>query len=171
MVTRDKVTVNLNKRAKLILPNLLVHWSNLTVIDSAHLWSPCHFIWIKLYLRFWTWLNSHLYNTTPKCIHALTTGYSYMDQMKRDRKSWEDIRIQVGTIGMVKTLFCFETFGEWLVLHVCHLFSKVACMSSFYKHIVWVKKTIVNISRAELQHSNFLVSLSQALFLKSQNGF
>ena len=44
-----------------------------------------------------------------------------MNQMKRDRKSLEDIRIQVslikmntfiGTTAMVKTLFCFETFAE-----------------------------------------------------------
>ena len=41
--------VNLNKRAKLILPNFLVDWSNLTVIDSAYLLPPWHFIWIKLY--------------------------------------------------------------------------------------------------------------------------
>ena len=32
--------VDLNKRAKLILPNLLVDWSNLTVIDSAYLLPP-----------------------------------------------------------------------------------------------------------------------------------
>ena len=40
-----------------------------------------------------------------------------MNQMKCDRKSWEDIRIQVnlckmntfiGTTVMIKTLFCFE---------------------------------------------------------------
>ena len=41
-----------------------------------------------------------------------------MNQMKCDRKSWEDIRIQVslckkntfiGTTAMVKTIFCFAT--------------------------------------------------------------
>ena len=62
-------------------------------------------------------LNSHLYNITSKCICALTTGYSKMNQMKCDRKSWEDIRIQVslckmntfiGTTAIVKTLFFFE---------------------------------------------------------------
>ena len=41
--------VDLNKRAQLILPNFLVDWSNLTVIDSTHLLPPWYFIWIKLY--------------------------------------------------------------------------------------------------------------------------
>ena len=41
--------MSLNKRAKLILPNLLVDWSNLTVIGSTYLSPPWHFIWIKLY--------------------------------------------------------------------------------------------------------------------------
>ena len=54
--------VSLNKRAKLILPNLLVDWSNLTVIGSAYLLPPWHFIWTNLYVWGLPFSGTRLFN-------------------------------------------------------------------------------------------------------------
>ena len=40
------------------------------------------------------------YKRTSKYKHALTTGFSEMNQMKCDRKSWEDIGVQVSRCKM-----------------------------------------------------------------------
>ena len=56
--------------------------------------------------------------------------------MKRDRKSWKDIRIQVSLCkmhkftgaaytAMVKSFLYFVTFAQCLVLDACHLFKYI----------------------------------------------
>ena len=66
-------------------------------------------------------------------MHALTTAYNEMNQMKRDRKSWKDIRIQVSLCKMNKFIgtwtaltaiikrFYFVTFAQLFVLGDRHL--------------------------------------------------
>ena len=79
-----------------------------------------------------------------------------MNQMKCDRKSWEDIRIQVSLcqmntfIGTNLLLKCYSVLSLPFIL-------KSGLYVQFLQTYSLSYETIVNILRAELQHSNYLV--------------